>query len=57
MYRKIMTSAACEGEDKCVQDLGGRGLKERDSVEDIGVTGRIIVILSSECLTPGHRLD
>ena len=60
MCRKIEASAACKGEDKWVQDLdrGRRGnLKESDSVEDIGLTGRIIVILTLNCSIRGRRLE
>jgi len=58
LYRKIKASAACDGEDKWLQDLGrGGDLKESDNVEDIGVTGRIIVMLTLTCSMPGRRVD
>jgi hypothetical protein len=37
--------------------VGGGNLKESDSVEDIGVTGRIILILTLNCSLPGRRVD
>ena len=37
--------------------LGGLNLKESDSVEDIGVTGRIVVILNLNCSMAGRRVD
>jgi hypothetical protein len=50
--------AACDGEDKWLQDFGrGGNIKESDNVVDIGVTGMIIIVLTLNFSIPGRRVD